>query len=990
MLRAAGSVGETGRTLCRVFLCHNTSDKPFVKETADRLELDFGVLHFLDVFDIPTGEAFRVWIERSLGDSTGCAIFLGANGWGPTHLWEAQMAIERHATDPTFRLIPVALPGIREEDMAALDGGKVYRDLNWADFRNGIDDLDALDKLYAALTGSVLSDGRAPARLTPYQVRRDAARWAKSDRRETSILYRGGQLEEAEQLTRGLPDLAAKAEIGPFLVASAVRQRLIWQRAALTAITVALIVIGLGVTAEILRETAEQRRILALSRSLILQSRTEGAPAVALLLAAQAFHDAQGPETTANLFEQLQGRSYLTRLLYGNSAAVTRVVTDNGGNSIAAGTSDGNLLRWSANYEQNAQLLRASVGSITSLTVGSRQSLWAGYEDGRVIRWDVQGHRLQVEGIPPGLDLSQIADVNKLGLGPRIGAIALSPNGLVAAVGTSQGSGRALLFFVDPRSGAMLGSPTTLRGPRINALDFDQDSSLVVAGTGFGAVQTIDVQSRKTVVLNGPRLSEILSIRLTNLGVLIAVSDVGEVAIWKKQGASFRFIDSFRTTDLLTSAAIKPDGRTIALGDANGIVYLFSAHTHERIRSFRAHIGAVNSLAWNGRLGLITGGADGAMGVWNVESTYPLAVPQGRAKPRIVALQLAKKGLLVARASLGSAEVCLLADGECKVMRDLYRDATTLLGNSRIKSLSAVAPQSDGFVPVPTPEIDQIKIDAVTERLIWTTFDGAVLSSLLEGTAPPVVLHDEVNMGGVADLNLSRSGRFLAVAYKSQVLVFDLLKPATKPTVIKSHTLSESVRSLAFNSAETLLAAGLENGDVALWSLPDAHLVAQQHIHGSPAGNVTFSATGKYLFSNSVVGDGIDTALVAAPIPALKPAFRLVGGASGDPPALIETSGAVLAAIDNQARIVLWDVEKLQRIGTASPLPLPVTAATLASVTNKLFVADEDGWVRALPIGGDQWLSMACTVVGRPLSRDEWAQFLPGERYAPACSGRAK
>ena len=82
-----------GRALCRVFLCHNSADKSLIKEIADRLELDFGVLHFLDAFDIPTGEAFRIWIERALKESTGCAIFLGTNGWGPTHYWEAEQAL---------------------------------------------------------------------------------------------------------------------------------------------------------------------------------------------------------------------------------------------------------------------------------------------------------------------------------------------------------------------------------------------------------------------------------------------------------------------------------------------------------------------------------------------------------------------------------------------------------------------------------------------------------------------------------------------------------------------------------------------------------------------------------------------------------------------------------------------------------------------------------------------------------------------------------
>jgi hypothetical protein len=79
-----------GRSRCQVFLCHNSLDKPVIKELADRLQLDFGVAHFPDAFAIPTGEAFRPWIAQALRESSGCTIFLGAHGWGPTHLWEAE------------------------------------------------------------------------------------------------------------------------------------------------------------------------------------------------------------------------------------------------------------------------------------------------------------------------------------------------------------------------------------------------------------------------------------------------------------------------------------------------------------------------------------------------------------------------------------------------------------------------------------------------------------------------------------------------------------------------------------------------------------------------------------------------------------------------------------------------------------------------------------------------------------------------------------
>ena len=190
------------RRSINVFLCHNSKDKADIKLIADALELDFGIPHFLDAYAIPTGEAFIPWIEKKLNESAGCAIFLGSNGWGPTHHWEAEMALARARKSSEFRLIPVALDGITQPDMERLGSGTLFREINWADFRKGPADPEALEKFRIALTGDELQSDRGPTRLTPYQIRRDAARWVKSKGTDTSILYRGQQLAHAERLAQ--------------------------------------------------------------------------------------------------------------------------------------------------------------------------------------------------------------------------------------------------------------------------------------------------------------------------------------------------------------------------------------------------------------------------------------------------------------------------------------------------------------------------------------------------------------------------------------------------------------------------------------------------------------------------------------------------------------------------------------------------------------------------------------------------------------------
>jgi hypothetical protein len=65
-----------------VFLCHNMADKPFVKLLADALQIEAGILFFLDEFSIPASVEFMGYIREEMRKSAACAIFLGRNGWG--------------------------------------------------------------------------------------------------------------------------------------------------------------------------------------------------------------------------------------------------------------------------------------------------------------------------------------------------------------------------------------------------------------------------------------------------------------------------------------------------------------------------------------------------------------------------------------------------------------------------------------------------------------------------------------------------------------------------------------------------------------------------------------------------------------------------------------------------------------------------------------------------------------------------------------------
>jgi len=121
-----------------VFLSHNSDDKLLVEELALRLQDEAGLSPWLDAWHIPGGAQWEAEIERALGSCKTCAVILGEHGWGEYHLREAKAALARRGQHPSFRVIPVFLPGAREEDTEVLP--EFFAEIQWVDFRKGLED----------------------------------------------------------------------------------------------------------------------------------------------------------------------------------------------------------------------------------------------------------------------------------------------------------------------------------------------------------------------------------------------------------------------------------------------------------------------------------------------------------------------------------------------------------------------------------------------------------------------------------------------------------------------------------------------------------------------------------------------------------------------------------------------------------------------------------------------------------------------------------
>jgi energy-coupling factor transporter ATP-binding protein EcfA2 len=134
-----------------IFLSHNSADKLAVEEIGQKLKAA-GLRPWLDKWELIAGTRWQGALADGLRACATCGVFIGPNGFGDWAREELDVAQNRAAKEPNFRLIPVLLPGLLEPfDFDSLPPFLTAR--TWVDVRQGFDDPGALDILIKAIKG---------------------------------------------------------------------------------------------------------------------------------------------------------------------------------------------------------------------------------------------------------------------------------------------------------------------------------------------------------------------------------------------------------------------------------------------------------------------------------------------------------------------------------------------------------------------------------------------------------------------------------------------------------------------------------------------------------------------------------------------------------------------------------------------------------------------------------------------------------------------
>lgn len=130
-----------------VFLCHNSEDKPRVRQIGNAL-IKRGLRPWLDEWQLPPGRPWQALLEKQIQEINSAAVFVGRSGIGPWQEMELRAFLNQFIKRDC-PVIPVVLGNAPKKPALPLFLGE----LTWVDFRKPTP--DPMRQLIWGITGKI-------------------------------------------------------------------------------------------------------------------------------------------------------------------------------------------------------------------------------------------------------------------------------------------------------------------------------------------------------------------------------------------------------------------------------------------------------------------------------------------------------------------------------------------------------------------------------------------------------------------------------------------------------------------------------------------------------------------------------------------------------------------------------------------------------------------------------------------------------------------
>jgi WD40 repeat protein/DNA-binding SARP family transcriptional activator len=800
----------------------------------------------------------------------------------------------------------------------------------------------------------------------------DAARAWDADARDPEGLYRGARLTAALEWRSGHEDELNATERAFLDACRAAGERAHRRLQMILAGVGALLVVAViaGVLALDQRANARSQARVADAQRLGAQALTVEGLDRSLLLAREALALDDSAATRDTLLAALLRSPSAVSVMRGTGGRMLSVAIDPHGRTIAAGDNRGRLLMYDALGRQPKPVrppyrTGLPIHGVRFSPDGTRLVVVSGNEAGAAL--DILDERT----------FRRIVHHRLPALVDAWGDVAFSPDSrqVVTAYQPSEmgppGNPGVLRRF-DARTGRTLGRPARLPGA----------AAFLVALPSDGRMVTISDATRETVIRDADTLRPIRRFAAFGLPWASAVSSDGRLAALGRQDGSVRLLDlhTGRSQTLpgrhgasVESAAFTPDGRTLVTAGDDAKVIVRQVAGSDVVETFSGHAGRIAGLAVasDGRT-VYSASLDGTVIAWDLAGSRRLGRPFGG----------------TSGSGLGARFESLQANlnpGDIGYNFGSTPDGDTLAvarPGGFVNLIDTRSLRSAGRIRA-TDGAEVVGVDFAPDdrTLAITAQDGSVRFWDARARAPLSPPLHAINQGWSWSPTFSADGRWLATAGSNGVRLWD----ARRHVQVRARRFDLLARDVALRPDGKVLAVPLTNGpgdgSVEILSVPSLKRVARIPMKWGRWSR--FSADGRQLVLGSHDGqvriyDGHTFAPRGRPLLG-HTGFILTADFSPD--------GRTLATSSNDGTIRLWDTASSRPIGQPLTGLIPNIEVGTAFIRggSHLAAVYAGGQGYVWDVRPSSWARHACAVAGRPLTRSEWEEALPGHKYEPAC-----
>jgi WD40 repeat protein len=400
----------------------------------------------------------------------------------------------------------------------------------------------------------------------------------------------------------------------------------------------------------------------------------------------------------------------------------------------------------------------------------------------------------------------------------------------------------------------------------------------------------------------------------------------------------------------ISHAVISPDGTRLVTSGLDNSITIWKYGTGESIATIDTKGVKISSLAYNPDGSTILGaGADGNIYLWNASDGSLIRYLEGNGNP-IRTIQISPDGqTVVAGSDDKTLSMWNVASGVRFISITAHYKPVNFISISPDSKIAASASDDNSFILWDTTNGKQIRLTSVESgvRSLAFTKDGTgIISGEQSGT---VDLWDIATgkllktigkvPGEVNSIAFNADGSLLAIGANT----IHIWRPVDDALAAPFKGFTNSITCLVFNKDATLLAAGNQDGRIALWDPKSGNQIALLEGH---IGNVTtldFSSDGRFLASG-----GVDNTIIIWDIASGQKVYIIRGHSGGVRSVAFNSDNSRLASAGGWVDITLkmWDMATGTGLYNITGFTKGDIELTLRKGTNMLASAGGDGIIR--------------------------------------------